>query len=311
MNDENVVPDDLNDGEWPRMWPHLPEEEEDRRTKLAESLDGTDDEILNDAVRTLLSLREIVKNDGLELNLYANAPDWPFGGSGSSWLSWKLCDMKDIDDDDHWIEGEASEMGTERTRFESMIDGGDLNLWEIMAANPGCPGDLVNRMVRVPDVNYDYEQVRYCAAHNPRTPSSTLAWLIDRDYTPDEESETEDDDPSTEVREIALQNPATPAEVLIRWSKYMGAGNRTLDDGWSERRCVAANWAAPVDVLDRLSRDKSRMVRAAVAGNPCCPVDLLEMLSLDPDEKGWVQKSVLKNPSSSERAKIQAALSIP
>ena len=88
-------------------------------------------------------------------------------------------------------------------------------------------------------------------------------------------------------------------------------GTTRLDDGAAERWCVASNWAVPLDVLDRLSRDEHRMVRAAVAKNPCSPADLLEMLSLDTGETGLVQKAVLNNPSSSERAKIQAALSTP
>jgi hypothetical protein len=258
-----------------------------------------------------MSLHDLLVYDGEELYLYANSPDWPFGGSGASYWSLKLCDMKDIAPDGSWLEGESAEMGTERQRFETMIESGDLNLWEIMAANPGCPGDLIDRMVRVDVVDYNYEQVRYCAAHNPATPPSTLAWLIDRDYTPDEDSESEDDDPSTEVRLVALQNPAIPMEVLGRWSEYQGEGTWDLDTGWKERARAAGNWALPVELMRQLAQDDHPLVRAAVAANPCCPIGLLEELSLDTDERGSVPRAVLGNPSSSERARAQAALVKP
>lgn len=294
-----------------RMWPHLPEEEEDRRRALADQLFGVEDENLDGPARAVLSLYDIVYVDGDELYLYANAPDWPFGGRGASFWSWNLCDMKDIQPDGSWLEGEAAEMGTDRERFEALIETGDLNLWAIMAANPGCPGDLIDRMVRVDEMSYDHEQVRYCAAHNPATPPATLAWLIDRDYTPDEESESEDDDPDTEVRYVALRNPATPIEVLERWSHFQGDETRSWDDGWQDRANIAGNWAITPEIMHRLSRDEDSGVRASLARNPCTSVEILEMLSLDRDERGSVTKAVLNNPSSSERARVQASLSQP
>lgn len=294
-----------------RMWPHLSEDEEGRRRSLADALMGTEVEGLDDAARAVMSLYALVYWDGTELYLYANASDWPYGGSGSSWLSWKLCDMKDLAPNGSWVEGEASELGTERSRFEALVESEDLNLWQIMAANPGCPGDLIDRMVRVDEVDYDHEQVRFCAAHNPATPPSTLAWLIDRDYTPDEESESEDDDPDTDVRIWALGNPATPVDVLRHWSDFRGDPANTWDGGWQERARVAGNWAVPIDVMQVLATDSHPMVRRAVAANPCCPVDLLEVLSMDHDEQGRVAAAVLANPSSSERARTQAALSKP
>ena len=293
-----------------RMWPHLPKAEEDRRIKTADHLIGSEDENLDSAARAVRTLHAVVYYDGDEISLYANAPDWGFGDSASYW-SVNLCDVKDIRPDGTWREGEAAELYTKRERFESLLETGDLNLWAIMAANPGCPGDLIDRMVRVDEVSYDHEQVRYCAAHNPGTSPETLTWLIDRDYTPNEESESEDDDPDTEVRYVALRNPATPIEVLERWSTFAGDGSFVGDDGWQERANIAGNWAVTPNLMQQLSQDEKPHVRAAIAGNPCTPVELLETLSLDRDERGFVRKAVLNNPSSSERARVQASLVQP
>ena len=287
------------------MWPHLSQEEENRRWHFAEELQGNQNEELNDDATSVLCFRELRKYGVEDLYIYARDPNYPYAG-GSSWLSWKLCEMNDIAPDGSWLEGEASELRTERPRFETLIDSGTLKLWEIMAANPACPGDLIDRMVRVPEQDNDHEQVRFCAAHNPSTPPETLTWLIDRDYTPDEDSESEDDDPCTEVREVALRNPATPLESLLRWSTFKGLGMWHLDHGRSERSAVAANWALPVDVMERLSVDAVDNVRAAIAGNPCCPVTLLEQLSLDSDERGFVRRAIRSNPSSSDLARERA-----
>lgn len=107
---------------------------------------------------------------------------------------------------------------------------------------------------------------------------------------------------------MALANPATPIEVLARRSEYQGEGRTTSDTGFIERWRVASNWSLPLDLLHKLAQDEMPHVRAAVAANPCCPVELLEVLSLDADERGFVTRAVLKNPSSSERARAQAAL---
>jgi hypothetical protein len=294
-----------------QMWPHLPRDEEQRRIRLADELMASEDEQIDSKARAVMSLDNLIQFDGEELSLYANAPDWPFGGGGASYWSLQLCDLKDIQPDGSWLEGEAAEMNTKRERFEVLVDSGDLQLWAIMAANPGCPGDLIDRMVRVEDITYDHEQVRYCAAHNPATPPATLAWLIDRDYTPNEESESEDDDPDTEVRLVALRNPATPIEVLTRWSAFQGEGAHPLDDGWQERASVASNWSIPVELMQTLAQDQKPHVRAAIAANPCAPIELLETLSLDQDERGFVPQRILQNPSSSELARTQAALTKP
>ena len=289
-----------------RMWPHLSEAEEDRRRSIAEALHGNDDEALHDAATSVLCFWLLRFDDDGELYLYAGDPNYPFGG-GSSWLSWKLCEMNDVAPNGSWLEGEASELCTERPRFESLIGLGNLGLWEIIATNPACPGDLIDQMVRLPVQNYDYEQVRFCAAHNPATPPQTLDWLIGRDYSVDEENLDEENDPSAEVREVALKNPATPVETLVQWSSYQGLGTWYLDNGWSERAAVAANWALPLEVMERLSVDEQDNVRAAIARNPCTPAALLERLALDSDERGFVRQAILGNPSSSEVARENAA----
>lgn len=255
------------------VWPHIGTDEEARRLKIAGSRSNwfqsysVCDVTLDDIARSVESLSAIVYYDGEELNLYANSPDWGFGG-GASWLSVKYCDLKDITSQGTWVEGEAAELGTTPERFQSLVDSGDLNVWAVVAGNPACPAALIDQLVRQVGKSYEHEKVRFMASLNPNTSANTLSWLINRDYNVNE-LRGDDVAPNSDVRLIALINPATSLADLEKWSTFHGTVDDSDDIGWPERSSVAKNWSIPESLMKLLASDCNAKVREALVQNPC------------------------------------------
>lgn len=283
-----------------QFWPHLDEEDRARRRSIANRLVGSEHQDLDDGARSVMSLADIINWNGDELYLYASSPEWHFGGAGASWLSFRLCDMGGIAPDGRWLQGEAAELGTAPGRFAELMAMSDTTLWAIMAANPACPSALINLMVRSDIVDEHHEYVRLCAAHNPGTDSETLRWLIERSYQPLDDGRSEDDEPNSDIRFAALQNPATPLDVLETWSRFGGGGLDSSDTGWQERGAVARNWGLPVPLMVQLSQDAHRYVRFAMARNPCAIPEVLSILSFDEDED--VRKAAHEAPDRNATA---------
>lgn len=65
---------------------------------------------------------------------------------------------------------------------------------------------------------------------------------------------------------------------------------------WELRVHVARNHNTPIDVLERLSKDKNPYVRKAVAGNIHAPITVLSQLSID--DQIFVRFEVAANPNT-------------
>jgi len=120
----------------------------------------------------------------------------------------------------------------------------------------------------------DGSGVRAAVARHPGTPSETLHRMVERERNSD-------------VRTSLSQNPKTPPadlESMSRGSGYTMAG-------------VARNPSTPEATLRRLSTATStgNHVRAQVAANPAAPVDVIARLAVEPD--AWVRKHAASNPS--------------
>lgn len=232
-----------------------------------------------------------------------------------------------VEDEDPEI---PAEVGLNPAASEDLIrqvaNGLDPNLDFLL--NPACPPDLLrlNMWVRIENDD-EYPSVTWGAiSGNPSCPLEVIEGYLEseEDWDEDEEEESLDElmenmmNPLAQnislpmetchrlaghwhpaVRRGIAANPITPADILAELAS---------DPDDSVRSSVARNLMIPDGVHSIFESDDNVNVRAAIAGNPSCPVELLESLSLDPDERGIVQKAVLGNPSSSERARTQAAL---
>lgn len=77
-----------------------------------------------------------------------------------------------------------------------------------------------------------------------------------------------------ECRLFLLENPGTPVDVARRLLRELAG------EAWVESRLLAARHPlAPASLLETLSQDAERWVRARVAANPGCPVPVLEALA--------------------------------
>jgi len=197
-----------------------------------------------------------------------------------------------------------------------------------MIGNAACPPDVMrmNMWVRIED-DEEYPSVTWGAiSGNPSCPLDVLHGYIDSENTWDEYEEGESLEqliqntfnplasnlslPTVDVHRLSqhwhkwvrwgvASNPITSAEILAELAH---------DPESLVRSSVASHLMLPDGLYSFLASDDTVGVRAALARNPTCPIDLLETLSLDTHESGIVQKAVLGNSSSSERARIQAVL---
>ena len=106
-------------------------------------------------------------------------------------------------------------------------------------------------------------EVRQSVARNPSTPSSTLIEMA-----------------RAEKNQYVLAfwlvlNPRAPTELRASSCRTLVEGDR------SERKCAAECPVCPFDVLDRLSKDAEPSVRMAVVGNSEVSSDALKKLSKD------------------------------
>lgn len=99
--------------------------------------------------------------------------------------------------------------------------------------------------------------VRVCVARNPNTPLEILEELA---------KDTDDS-----VRSSVAQRVDIPKELAVKLSK---------DRLWGVRWRLAMH-TSDVDILRKLSTDRSPAVRTSVANNPCTPTDIIENYALN------------------------------
>ncbi|MDG9683750.1 hypothetical protein QC334_13575 [Streptomyces sp. DH18] len=203
-----------------------------------------------------------------------------------------------------------------------------------LAACPGLPPDVVERLAADPDVRvvaelaewaapdvaaglagHPHAEVRRAVAGNEATPTETLAALItgdglppvlhclvcdreeipfthdrecprpDCDLLPDAACDGSHESVTHQLWQAAVQNPATPTEVAVRFAEHSSTQLR-----WS----LAARPDLPPAVCRRLSEDPVPGVRADLAANPALDDDLIRVLAQD--RSSDVRRSLAHNP---------------
>ena len=199
-----------------------------------------------------------------------------------------------------------------------------------MVGNPACPPDLLrsNMWVLIED-DEEFPSVTWGAiAGNPTCPVDVLDRYIESEETWDEVQQGESlQDAMENLFHPLARNVSLRLEDLHRltrhwhgWVRWGVAGNPitpvallaelATDPDTLVRSSVGRHLMVPDEIREVLASDEAVSVRASVAVNPMCSIDLLEALSLDMDSSRAVQKAILSNPSSTERAKSQAAHSL-
>jgi len=157
--------------------------------------------------------------------------------------------------------------------------------------------------------NYDDEKVREAVAENPKTQDDVLLALSQDESeevrakvalnhnTPSEILDKLSRDKSNRVSEVVARNPNTDPLLLERLSRYEQwvrvnlSWNPNLPMNLIEklsrdrdafvRSCIASHKRTSVEILRELSKDKEVSVRASVASNKNTPSEILEVLSSD------------------------------
>ncbi|MFM9675243.1 hypothetical protein [Streptomyces brasiliscabiei] len=176
---------------------------------------------------------------------------------------------------------------------------------EKLAACPGLPPDVVETLASDPDTEvvaelalwagpdvaarlggHPHPGVRRAVACNEATPPAVLAALV-TGSGPVPGDPCDDFHASTayDVVRAALANPATPAEVAVRFADHPST---------PLRRALATHPGLPPEAYARLAVDSAPGVRADLAENPAVDGTPLRVLAGDPDPD--VRRRVAQHP---------------
>ena len=133
------------------------------------------------------------------------------------------------------------------------LHGSSCEISEMVAGNPNCAPDLVERFARHSDW-----AVRCGAASNPACDPSVLEMLAGDD--------------SESVRSTVARNPSCGVGL---------AQQLAADPNWEVRQAAAANPDCAPALAEQLAADQNFDVRASVASNPNCEPEILRTLAAD------------------------------